>query len=112
MYIAKKQTRRQKRQAIRFWFWSASCRTALFAFVVVFGVMYVFQTNTLSTKGFEISELEQNIRTLQQETQKMDAKIASYRSMQSIQSRLQGMDLVAVDTVTYRTPTGNSVAKR
>lgn len=70
------------------------------------------QTNAFSTKGYEINEIEGQIQALEQENQKLEFEIANHRSMQSIQSRLPSLDLVATDNVKYVTLTGSAVARR
>lgn len=80
--------------------------------MVVFGVMYVAQTNAISTKGYTMKDIEGQIQALEQENQKLEFEIATHRSMQSIQSRLSNLDLVATDNVKYVTLTGSAVARR
>jgi len=107
-----KQTRRDKRLALKRWMVSTSFRAGLLAFTIVFGLLYVVQTSTVSTKGFVISDLQSELQTLEHETRALDVEIAKNRSMVSIQERLQGMDLVDARTVEYVTPVGTVVARR
>lgn len=111
-YLCQQPTLRQKKHEARKWLLSATCRFAFGAFVVVFGILYVAQTNAFSTKGYEINEIEGQIQALEQENQKLEFEIATHGSMQSIQSRLPSLDLVAVDGVKYVTLTGSAVARR
>ncbi|MBI4993059.1 MAG: hypothetical protein HZC26_02905 [Candidatus Magasanikbacteria bacterium] len=94
------------------WFLSATCRFVFGSLVVVFGVMYVAQTNAISTKGYTMNDIEKQIQALEQENQKLEFEIANYRSMQSIQSRLTNLDLVASENIKYVTLTGSAVARR
>ena len=112
MVSARHQTMRQKRLAIKRWFLSTTFRAGLMMMVMVFGVLYVMQTSSLSTKGYEISDLEQQIEVLEQDNQKLEFQIATHRSMDSIQTRLASMNLVSSDNVEYVTLLGTAVALR
>lgn len=91
---------------------STTFRVSLIAITMVFGVGYVWQTNTVSTKGYLISDLEKQITQLENETRSLDVQIAEYKSMQSLQERLSDTELVAVTDVDYLTLVGTTVAKR
>lgn len=107
-----KQTLRQKRLALRAWMVSTSCRVSLLGVIAVFGVMYLMQMSSVSTKGFTMSELQSTIQTLQHETRALDVEIAESRSLSSVQERLAGMNMVVSDSVEYVTPVGTAVARR
>ena len=91
---------------------NSSMSVSIFFVGIVFGVMYIVQTNSISTKGYEMSDLENKITFLEQETQKIEFQIASSKSMKSIQSRLVGTELVAADTFQYATLVGTAMAMR
>ena len=105
-------TLRQRKMAWREMFLSSTCKYAVMVFIVLFGVLYVLQTSSISAKGFAMSDLEQQIQTLENDNQKVEFEIATHRSMKSIEQRLQSMNLVTVDNAQYATLTGNSVAMR
>jgi len=111
-FLKKKVTIRQKQEKIRRIIVSNSFRAVLLVFMVVFGFLYVWQTNTVSTKGYIMSDLEKSIRTLENETQRLEVDIAKNKSMQSIQGRLSQTDLIAFSNVDYVTVVGSAVAKR
>ncbi len=111
-YLKKKPTLRQKRLAVQRWFVSTTCRAFLLGCILVFGVLYLFKVNTVSTQGFVISDLEGQIIELERENKRLDVKIASNRSMKSVEERLQGMEFVAAGDMQYVTPVGTAVALR
>ena len=74
--------------------------------------MFVIQISSVSTKGFEISNIEKKVQKLERENRKLEVHIAEYRSMKSIQTRLDGMDMVVADNIHYFTPMDNAVARR
>lgn len=105
-------TLRQRKMAWREMFLSSTCKYAVMVFIVLFGVLYVLQTSSISAKGFAMSDLEQQIQALENENQKVEFEIATHRSMKSIEERLKGGGFVTVDDAQYATLTGNSVAMR
>ncbi len=105
-------TLRQRKMAWREMFLSSTCKYAVMVFIVLFGVLCVLQTSSISAKGFVMSDLEQQIQVLENENQKVEFEIATHRSMKSIEQRLQSMNLVTVDNAQYATLAGNSVAMR
>jgi len=111
-YHPKQKTLREKKKAVKRWLLSTTCRALLIVLVTVFGVMYLMQTSSVSTKGYEISDLEGQLRGLEEENQRLEFKIATQRSMKSIQQRLQGTELVAANDVEYVTLVGTAVALR
>ena len=111
-YSKKKQTLREKKEAVRKLLVSTTFRSVLAALVVVFGFMYVWQTNTVSTKGYQVTDLETKINELENETRQLEVDIAKHKSMQSLQERMAQTNLVAVTDVDYITMVGATVAKR
>ncbi|MFH1286226.1 MAG: hypothetical protein ABII02_00555 [Candidatus Magasanikbacteria bacterium] len=100
-FATKKQTMREKKMAMKKWVVSAAFRTSLIVCIVVFGVLYLFQTNAVSSRGYELSDLESQIESLEKETQKLEVEISKYRSMESIQERLEGMEMVVAGNIDY-----------
>jgi len=87
-------------------------RMVLAVFVFAFGILYVVNISSISTKGYDMTDLQKQITELERENQKLDFKIAKYSSMQSIQDRMKDMDLVAAENIEYATIIGNTVALR
>lgn len=105
-------TRRVDRLAWRSLLFSTGARIGLTIFVLTFLVLDVMQTSVASTKGFKISQLQNNIAVLEQENRRLSVQIASYQSMQSIQQRLQGLALVPVDAVSYARIADTTIVQR
>jgi len=111
-FLREKKTLRDNKLAIQKWMLSTSFRFVLLSLLVVFGIMYVVQTSSASTKGFEMNDIKKQITSLERENQELQYKIANYRSMQSIKERLKGMDLVVATDVQYVKTVGTAVAMR
>jgi len=87
-----------------------TCRVLLIVLIAIFGIMYLLQTSSVSTKGYEISDLENQIRLLEEASQKIEFEIATQQSMKNIQQRLQDTELVVANDVEYITLMGSAVA--
>lgn len=93
-------------------FISKTWRLMLVGCASLLGFLYLIQTSTLATKGYDITDLQRQVRGLEQDTQNLDWQIAEYQSMGSIQERLKQLDLVAVNDAKYVSGAGAVVAKR
>lgn len=103
---------RQRKQRLYKYMVSASFRMLLVVFIMVFSVMYVWQTNAVSTKGYTISDLEQTVTELERENRRLQVEIAKNTSMQHLQDRIKDTNLVAVGHIDYISSVGTAVAQR
>jgi len=100
-YISTIQINRQKKEALRVWLFSTSFRITLIVGIIVFSILYLLQMTALSTKSFNINDMQKQLTVLKHEDKKLTVQIAEYRSMKSLQTRLAKLDLVPVDHVVY-----------
>ncbi len=103
---------KEKRMSIKNTLNNQTFRVVLGAFIFTFTILCSVNMSGMSTKGYDIAELENQVTALQRENQRIDLKIAEYRSMQSIQDRLNDSDLVKADNIKYYTLVGSTVARR
>ena len=68
---------------------------------VVFSFLYITKTSALSTRGYQIADLEKQQTALERETQKLEVRIAQERSLDRVITRMNGMGMVPLDTVAY-----------
>ena len=111
-YTNKNKTMREKRMAIRQWLLGTTFRAILVTVIALFGVLYVVQTSSASSTGYDMRDLESKIQALENDNQRLEFEIATNRSMQSIQTRLASMNMVNADNVEYTTLVGTAVAMR
>ena len=78
--------------------------------ILVFGVGYLVQTNSLATTGYEVNELESQLQVLKEQNKKLQLQVTDLRSTKSIQERLKHMEMVKVSHVEYITGTSTEVA--
>jgi len=112
MYHIKSLTLRQQKEAIKKVVRGTTFRVALLCLCFVIGFLYIWQTNTVSTKGYVLTDLEQRIAELEYENRKLSVEIAEQSSLYSIQERLEHVSLVSVDHVDYVDMRGTAVAQR
>lgn len=112
MYIDMQKTLGEKRMMMKRLLLSNAFRICLCVFILVFGVLHVINLSTMSTKGYDMTELQKKITMLERENQKLEFKIAKHSSMQSIQERLGDMKMVSADNIEYATLIGTAVARR
>ena len=106
----KKQTMRQKKISEKRWLMSKTTRVVLIFGIFLFSFLYLGQMNSVSTKGYAISDLEKEINNLEQENERLQFKIAKLGSLQNIQERMGGLQMVSVDNVEYLRMPGNFMA--
>jgi cell division protein FtsL len=74
---------------------------AVTAACLLLAVSYLVQANSFSTKGFEISRLQQKVDALSESNKKLQIEAAQLQSLQRIQSEPQQTSMVPVNIVTY-----------
>ena len=107
-----KETMREKHLAVKRLLLSVTFRAVLSSLTIICGVLYVVETSSVSTRGYDINALQKQIIELKQENQRVEFEVAKYRSMDSIQARLKNFNLVAADKPEYVTLPGSAVARR
>ena len=76
-------------------------RVLLVAVLVFVAGGFIIKTNELSTTGFHVHDLERQVAALQSDADKLQIEIASLQSMPNISRRLQGMNMIAPESVEY-----------
>ena len=103
---------RQKRQNIQQFILSTSFRFGLLAVTCLMLTIHVVKRSSISTQGYEISKLQKQIQTLEEEKQRVDIDIAKLSSMDHIQEKVRQMQFVPIEKPQYISVHGSSVAKR
>lgn len=75
-------------------------------------VYYVAGINDLTVKGFDLQKKQAQVRALAVENANYQDIAMTKESLYSVESRIDNMDLVAVDEVTYITIANTTVAKK
>lgn len=111
-YLKKKTTLKDRRALFHQIVLGRTFRTALSFAMFAFGVLYIWQVNTVSSKGYIISDYEQQLSLLERETRSIDVSIAEYTSIMKVRERLLEEQFEAVVDAEYATLSSDTVAKR
>ncbi|MBI4049452.1 MAG: hypothetical protein HY395_01380 [Candidatus Doudnabacteria bacterium] len=69
--------------------------------IVVFGMTYLFEINSLSTKGYKIKQLEQKIKTLEVANKHLEVQAGSLQSISRIQEQAGKLNFVPIGNAAY-----------
>jgi len=84
-------------------------------FVLLFAsslVIYLFQVNTIAAKGFHVRELEKQISQVKENNEKLKLQVVEMRSMTDLSERVENLQMVEVDKITYYDTAGQVVARK
>ncbi len=98
------QKRAEKQREVVVWM-NVLCLSVL----VVFSFLYITKTSALSTRGYQIADLEKQQTTLERETQKLEVKIAQERSLDRVLARMNGMGMVPLESIAYASTVPNTL---
>lgn len=73
----------------------------IFAALVMFGLLYLFQVNSISTKGYEVSRLQKQVQTLTESAKRLELESAELKSIQGIEARVKTLNMVPSAGVNY-----------
>ena len=73
----------------------------LMVFIVIFAVLYLVEVNSISTKGYEIKNLEKRMTSLQESNKRLELEAASLKSIQTIESDVKVLNFVPSGSVNY-----------
>ena len=71
------------------------------AIAVILGALYLYQINSIAAKGYEIREIEDQIKELNQENEKLKIKEVELKSMYNIEKSMKDLDLVSSSSISY-----------
>lgn len=103
---------RQRKQNIKQFVLSTSFRIGLLSVTAILLTCHVVKMSSISTQGYEISALQKQIQTIQEEKQRIDIDIARQSSMEFIQDKVQQLQFVPIEKPQYITVHGMTVASR
>jgi hypothetical protein len=73
----------------------------LISSIIFSGVLYLYQVNDLTNKGYEMKEVERQIAELKEVNEKNKIKEVELRSMYNIEKATQSLQLVSSENVSY-----------
>lgn len=69
--------------------------------VFIFGSFYLYQVNDLATKGYEIRDIENEIKKLKADNEKNKIQEVELKSMHNIEKAAEDLNLVSSKNSTY-----------
>ncbi|MFA5188092.1 MAG: hypothetical protein WC460_01875 [Patescibacteria group bacterium] len=82
----------------------------LTALILVTCACYLWQTNSLATKGYKIKELEDKVADLRKENKDLQLGITELRSTDRIAKEVENLQMVSVARIEYLQADGTAVA--
>lgn len=79
---------------------------------VALGIAYLVQMNNLTIQGFSLKEMKANASILAEENEDLHAKALSLQSYSTLSPRLDSLNMVAVEEITYLKSDEAVVAKK
>jgi len=73
----------------------------LIAMVFLTGALYLYQVNSIATKGYALKDMENKIQEAEKEVNKLKIKEVELRSMYNIEKATEGLDLVSSSEISY-----------
>lgn len=86
--------------------------TLMIGVIIALGVLYIGQVNASASKAIALRELEDRKTSLVLDNERLHAKIAELRSLDSVMQRQQFLGLVKVQNISYISAGPSSVALR
>ena len=74
---------------------------AMILAILLAGGFYLFQVNSISTKGYEVRDIERKIQESEKEINKLKIKEVELKSMNNIEKATEEMDLITTSSITY-----------
>lgn len=103
----------EERVAIATWWRNPRVLNALMmGIIVALGVLYIGQVNASASKALALRDLEDANSVARLDAERLNAKIAELRSLDSVMQRQQFLGLVKANSVSYITTSSGVVALR
>jgi hypothetical protein len=97
--IARKDDKPSKSGSVKIGFTGACFILA--SAVVLCGAVYLYQVNTLATKGYEASDVERQIADLKKTNEQSKIKMVELQSMYNIEKFTQDLNLISSNNVSF-----------
>jgi len=79
--------------------------------ICALGVFYIFEVNSLATKGYEINKLETQIEGLKKQNENLKIQAAELKSMYNIEEKTKELNMVAPKDTNFLSLPGNVAMK-
>ncbi|MFH1598011.1 MAG: hypothetical protein ABIB97_02985 [Patescibacteria group bacterium] len=87
-------------------------RLMIVSTVLALGIFYLVETNQVSTRGFELRNLQDKVDELNVQNEKLEVEAAEMKSMQRIEELSQELNLISGGPVLYLNTASAEVAAK
>lgn len=84
----------------------------MFLGMFILGFVYLWKTNNIAVKGYEMRDLEQNVAELKRENELLSIQATQLETLQHVQDKVGELGLVPVEKIEYISPTDSMVASK
>ncbi|MEO8065768.1 MAG: hypothetical protein ABI643_02845 [Candidatus Doudnabacteria bacterium] len=74
---------------------------SILAAIVFFGIIYLFEVNYLGTKGYQIRNLELQVRQVKEDQKNLQIRASDLQSINRIQTQARLLNFVPSTNITY-----------
>lgn len=74
--------------------------------LLVFGIVYLVQVNTISTKGYDIKKLQQKLSDLKETNKRLELEVSSTKAIQNLETTVKSLNLVPSGAIKYVNQSG------
>jgi len=89
---------------------SKSSLYLIFGLILAICLFYLWQTNSLATKGYQIQDLSSRVSDLRKTNKQLQLQITELRSTERITKEVEALKMVDVARVEYLKADGSTVA--
>jgi cell division protein FtsB len=79
--------------------------------ICMVGFLYIYEVNTLATKGFDIKKAESELEQLKKENENLNIRATELKSMNKIEEKTKDLNMVAPKDISYLNIPGNVAMK-
>lgn len=103
---------KDRREMIRRILLGRTFRSFLSVGMFALGILYIWQINTVSAKGYIISDYEKKVSALERETRSLDVVIAEHTSIKTVREHVAEAQFEQVVHPEYASLADNAVARQ
>ncbi len=89
---------------------TALLNIVIFCMILLTGFAYIAEINSVTAKGYQIRELEEQISELTVHNERMELEVATLQSMQNVNERIRMLGMVPSGGVDYLVPGRPAIA--
>ena len=99
--IQKRKVKRKRNNGVFSLINYKAFNTVVFGSLIVIFLFYLIQINSLATKGYIISELEQDLLSLKKRSSTLEAQVLTLQTTNGMGERLEDLGMVTTANVEY-----------